>query len=345
MYALYIAAPRYSAEARFVVRSNAGPAVPAGLASSLLTTGEGAGLASGFVDGWAVSDFLHSRDCMRQLDRKIGLRRRLAYTGIDPLSRLAPAASEDAYYQAYRGAVAVSFNMMEQVNVMNVTAFSPADAAAISAALIELAQDFVNRMNEQGLTDTLRISRAAVSAAAEEARTQRTALAAWRVKHGNIDPGADAAMLLGLVGNIEAELNGARINLDKVRSLGNPDHPLLRPALAQVRALEARLLETRQRMSGEGNTAANLMKGYEELKNAQSFADANLVAAQQSYQHAFTDSARLQRYVGVIAKPWPTSLPSAPDMPVLLLEALAAGLALALGARLGAALLRELRHG
>jgi capsular polysaccharide transport system permease protein len=345
VYAKFIGAPRYAAEARFAVRSSSGPSVPAGGATNLLTTGAGAGIAGGFVDGWAVSDFLNSRDCMRQLDRKIGLRRRLAYTGIDPVNRLAPDANEDAYYRAYQSSVKVSFNMMEQVNVMEVNAFSPADAAAISEALIDLAQDFVNRMDEKGLADTLKISRRAVTAAASEAKSARAALTTWRVKHGNIDPGADATMLLGLVGQIETELNAAQINLDKVRSLGNPDHPLLRPATEQVKALQARLADTRRRMSGEGNTAAGMLKDYEELKNAQAFADSNLVAVQQSYQQAFTDSLRLQRYLGVIAKPLPTSLPTSPNTLVLLIEALAVGFALALGARLAAALLRELRHG
>lgn len=345
VYAKFIAAPRYEAEARFAVRSSAGPAVPAGGAANLLTTGAGAGAGAGFVDGWAVSDFLNSRDCMRQLDSKIGLRRRLAYAGIDPVNHLTPDANEDEYYRAYQSAVKVSFNMMEQVNVMEVNAFSPADAAAISEALIELAQDFVNRMDEKGLADTLKISRRAVTAANDEAKKARSALTTWRIRHGNLDPGADATMLLGLVGQIETELNAAQINLDKVRSLGNPDHPMLRPATEQVKALQARLAETRRRMSGEGNTAAALLKEYEELKNAQAFADANLVAVQQSYQQAFTNSLRLQRYLGVIAKPLSTDLPTSPNTLVLLIKALAVGLVLSLAWRLAAALLRELRHG
>ena len=75
IYALSIATPRYEAESRFFVQSGSGQQGGGAMAASLLTTGNSGGMLGGFVDGWAVSDFLKSRDCMRQLDRKIGLRR------------------------------------------------------------------------------------------------------------------------------------------------------------------------------------------------------------------------------------------------------------------------------
>jgi capsular polysaccharide transport system permease protein len=345
IYAMFVAAPRFSAEARFAVRSSSAQPALSSAVTSLITTGDNSGLAGGFVDGWAVSDFLGSRDCMRQLEQKIGLRRRLVQTGLDPVNHLAPDASEDDLYRAYQASVNVSYNMMEQVDVMKVSAFSPRDAAVISEALIDIAQDFVNRMDEKGLADTLKVSRQAVTMAEREAKAARAELGTWRVKHGNIDPAADATMLLGLVGQIETELNAAQINLDKVRALGNPDHPMLRPATEQVAALQKRLADTRRRMSGEGNTEAVLLREYEELKNAQTFADSSLASAQQSYQQAFTDSLRLQRYLSVIARPLPGDRPTSPNTPLLLIEALALGFALALVVRVGAALLRELRYG
>ncbi|SAK87607.1 capsule polysaccharide export ABC transporter transmembrane protein [Caballeronia pedi] len=345
VYANFIAVPRYSADARFSVRSSSSPPAFPGAAGGLLTTGDSSGLAGGFVDGWAVSDFLNSRDCMQQVDRKIKLRQRLAHTGLDPAARLAPDATEDELYRAYKASVNVSYNMMEQVDVMKVSAFSPRDAAVISGALLEAAQEFVNRMDEKGVSDALKVSRQAVSLAENDARAARASLTRWRVQHGNMDPNADATMLLTLVGQIEGELNGAQINLDKIRAVGNPDHPMLRPAQTLVTTLEKRLADTRRRLSGAGNTEATQLREYEELRNAQTFADSALTAAQQSYQQAFTDTLRLQRYLSVIAKPLPGDRPSSPDTFVLLLEALAAGFVLALAVRFGCALGKEFRHG
>jgi capsular polysaccharide transport system permease protein len=297
------------------------------------------------VDGWAVSDFLKSRDCMRQLDEKVGLRRYLVHTGPDFANRLPPDASEDDLYRAYQASVEVSFNVLEQIDVLRVSAFSPEDAATLSKALIGLAEDFVSRMNEKGVADKLKVSEEAVRRAERKALEARDALTAWRTAHGNIDPTASVAMLLNLSSQLEGELSNAQINLDKLRALGNKDHPMLRPAEMQVAALQKRIVAVRRRLSGEGNTEAKQLKSYEALRNAQAFADSNLTLAQQSYQQAMVDALRLQRYLSIIAQPVPTDEPSSPRWMNLLLQALAVGFVLMFITRIGMALLRGLRHG
>lgn len=344
LYALVFAAPRYAAEARFSVRSSATQTAAQPGSMSLLASGSG-GMMGGFVDGWAVADFLRSRDCMRQLDRRIGLRKYLAYTGLDPVNRLSPHASEDELYRAYLDAIDVSYNMIEQIDVLRVSAFSPADARVVSDALIDIAQQFVNSMDEKGVADTLKVSKEAVTLAQKEAIDARGALTDWRVRNGNIDPQAEATMLLNLSAQLEAELNTAQINLDKIRALNNPEHPMLRPAQMQVSALRKQLDDVRARMSGRGNTEASRLKPYQALLNAQTFADQNLASARQNYQQAFTDTLRLQRYLSVIAQPVPETQPGSPNTGVLLLEALAVGFVFAFVVRMGEALYREFHHG
>jgi capsular polysaccharide transport system permease protein len=292
-----------------------------------------------------VRDFLQSRDSMRLLDRKIGLRRYLVHGGTDPVNHLSGNASEDALYRAYRSSVQVSFNPLEQIDVLRVSAFSPDDAATISKALIDLAEDFVSRMNEKGVADKLKVSQESVKRAEREALEARDALTTWRTRHGNIDPTATVTMLLNLSSQLEGELNTAQINLDKIRALGNKNHPMLKPARMQVLALKKRIASVRHRLSGQGNTEAKLLKSYEGLRNAQAFADSNLTMAQQSYQQALVDTLRLQRYLSIIARPVPTDRPSSPRLMTLLLEALALGFVLMFLTRMGLALLKGLRHG
>ena len=88
IYVLCIATPRYEAESRFFVQSGSGQQGGGGGAASLLTTGNMGGMLGGFVDGWAVADFLKSRDAMQQLDKKVGLRQYLIRAGMDPVLSL-----------------------------------------------------------------------------------------------------------------------------------------------------------------------------------------------------------------------------------------------------------------
>ncbi|WP_260986284.1 sugar ABC transporter [Bordetella genomosp. 13] len=345
VYAMNLATPRYEAESRFFVQSASGQQSAGAGAASLLTTGNGGGMLGGFVDGWAVKDFLMSRDSMRQLDHKVGLRQYLTNGGLDPANHLSEDSSEDALYRAYQASVQVSFNALEQIDVLRVSAFSPEDAELLSKALIELAEDFVSRLNEKGVSDKLKVSQESLKRAERKALEARDALTEWRTTHGNIDPTATVSMLLNLSSTLESELNSAQINLDKIRALGNKDHPMLRPAQLQITALKKRLSDVRERLSGKGNTEAKLLKSYEALRNAQAFADSNLTLAQQSYQQALGDTLRLQRYLSIIAQPVPTDRPSSPRTLILLLEALALGFALLFVVRVGMALLKGARHG
>jgi len=345
IYVTVLATPRYEAESRFFVQSASNQQGGGGTAASLLTTGNSGGMLGGFVDGWAVADFLKSRDSMQQLDQRIGLRRYLTNTGWDPFNRLSEDSSEDDLYRAYQKSVQVSFNALEQIDVLRVSAFSSEDAAMLSRELIVLAEEFVSSMNEKGVADKLKVSEEAVRLAEEKALGARDALTEWRTEHGNIDPAATVSMLLELSSQIEGELNSAQIHLDKIRSLDNKDHFMLKPAEMQVAALEKRLASVRHRLSGDGNAEAKQLKAYEALRNAQVFADSNLTLAQQSYQQALTDALRLQRYLSIIAQPVPTDEPSSPRMGLLLLQALALGFILLFITRVAMALLRGLRHG
>jgi capsular polysaccharide transport system permease protein len=343
LYLTYVATPRYMAESRFLVRTNDQQShTPRNNVTSLISTG--GSTSSGLVDGWAVNRFLGSRDAMHQLDRKIGLRRYLTNTTLDPVNRLMPEASDDALYETYQARVKVSYNMQEQINLITVSAFSPGDAQVISLALLDLAQQFVHNMDEKGIADALNVSQQAVTLAEQQARLARAELANWRIKNGNIDPAADAKMQLTLISQLESELNIAHINLYKIRALGNPNHPMMQATKMQISALQKRQADVRQRLSSLGDTEVNRLKTYEELKNAQLFADASLDTARQNYHQSFISTLRLQRYLNIIVHPEPGDRPSSPNALLILLEALALGLLLAFIYRIIAGAYRAFRY-
>lgn len=330
-YGALIAPKRYSAEARFSVRASSEGSSAAPSAAGIISTGAGQGSAIGFVDGFAVNDFLKSRDCMRQLAKRIDLRRLLARDD-SPFAPLSSFPSEDRLYRAYRDAVRINFNMLEQVNVIEVSGFSPGASQQIGDGLLALAQEFVARMDEQGVADSLDVARRQLRAAEQQDIAAANALAQWRADNQNIDPQAESAMVMQKIGQIEQELTAARINYEKVAALGNPEHPMLEPARRQVSALERQLAQARGRLAGSGNSEAARLKTYEQLKNQQTFADNNLAAARNAYQQAFLQTMRLRRYLTVIARPVAGDRPSSPKIGLLGLEGLLGGFLIAFAA-------------
>lgn len=324
--------PRYAAETRFSVRGSSPEQAAAGGTTSLLSSGSGGSAGIGFVDGFAVNDFLKSRDCMIQLGKRVPLRQLL---GVDP------KASIEELYKSYRAAVNVKFFMVEQENSIEVDAFSPKDSATIASNLLTLAQQFVEKMDTQGVQNALDVDASQLQSAQVQASSAANALAAWSAAHHDVDPNAQATMYMNMISQIEQELNTARINYEKIRAFGNPDHPMLRPAQMQVAALERQLAEARGRLAGGSNSESARLRTYSQLKNAQSFADSNLTAARDAYQQSYREATRLRRYLSVIVQPVASDVPTSPDLWLLALEGLLAGLVIAFIASLGLSMSRR----
>lgn len=333
-WAMLAVKPRYTAETRFSVRGSSDVQQGSVLGKSLLSSGSSGAAGIGFVDGFAVNDFIKSRDCMMQLTKRVDLNQLLA---------VSKDAGSEALYRAYTAAITARFNLVEQENVVEVNAFTPEGSRKMAEAILAQAQDFVAKMDEQGVQNTLAVDANQLRRAQDEATQAANAVAAWRIANRNVDPDAEAALVLSMVGQIEQELNAARINYVKVRALGNPDHPMLVPARMQVEALERQLAEMRGRLTaGVGSQAARL-KVYSQLKNAQTFADSNLSAARDAYNQAIHEMSRLRRYVGVIARPVASDVASSPNLTLYAIEGLLAGLVLAFLASLATDLTRPRR--
>lgn len=324
--------PRYTAEARFSVRGSSGTVASSGGPTSLLSGGTGGSTGLGFVDGFAVNGFLKSRDCMLQLGKRIDLHK---------LLDVPPEQGSDALYDAYRDSVSVKFNMVEQENVVAVSAFSPASSRRIAENLLALAQEFVSRMDTQGVQNALDVDAAQLRQAEEQAIKATNAVAAWRASNRNVDPEAETELVMTMIGQIEQELNTARINYEKIRAFGNPQHPMLQSARLQVSALERQLAQARQRLADGDNSQAARLRTYTQLKNAETFALNNLTAAREAYQQAYRETTRLRRYLSVIAHPVAEDVPSSPNMWLLALEGFLAGVLLAMLTLLGMNLARN----
>jgi capsular polysaccharide transport system permease protein len=336
-YGTLIASPRFLAEARFSVRASSPSSDAAPPSTTLISTGASQSAAVGFVDGFAVNDFLKSRDCMHQLGKRADLTALLGRPGGSA------KPSGEQLYRAYQKAVSVNFNMLEQVNVVRVSAFSPNASEQLGNGLLALAQDFVARMDEQGVADSLDVAARQLRTAEQQAVSAANALAQWRAANHNVDPAAESTIVMQTIGQIEQELTTARINYEKILALGNPDHPMLKPAQEQVAALERQLGQARGQLAGSGNSEAARLKTYEQLKNAQTFADNNLAAARNAYQQAFLQTMRLRRYLTVIARPVAEDQPSSPNLGLLGLEGLLVGVLLAFATSIGLSIVNTKR--
>ena len=322
-WGVFVARPRYPAETHFSVRGAVTFPQPASTSTpvtSMISTGQQPLSSSvGFTDGFAANDFIKSRDCMLQVASRIDLRSMLD---------LPKSASEQTLYAAYQDAVASRFDMVEQINVVTVSAFSPDKSRRIADALLAVTQDFVEKEDDIGAKNMLRVSLEELEKAQDAAQSAKRAMASWRIQNGDLDPQAQATMLMTLIGQIEQQLSTAQVNYEKVRALGDPNQPMLQPARLQVVALQNQLTDAHRRLTGGHNSLAQRLRTYTRVKANEDFADANLSSAQAFYLQALHDVTIMRRFLSVLARPIPQTTPSSPVLWLLVLEGFIAGLIL-----------------
>lgn len=337
-YVFVVATPLYTAESRFAIRGG-DVQQPVGVGGLLSSGSSGMGV-SGFVDGYAVRDFLQSREAMDGLAKKIDLTKMLTEHPADPLVSLPDNPSPDELYRAYKSLVTVRYNMIEQIVVLQVEAFTPEDSVKISNALIDLSDTFANKMNQRALDDALKVAQEEVSRSEQRSAAARLEVANWRNRNANVDPTGDLTVLTNLIGQLEAQLAAAQTDLGQIKATQG-DNPRRKSVETRIVTLRKEIDDTRQRLGGGSETVAKQLSSYESLKIAQDFADTNLASARQSLDQARVAILRQQRYVSPIAQPKADYTPTYPQKLTALGSALLVGLALAFLASVTGGLIRN----
>lgn len=327
----FVATPMYNAETRFAVRG--GDAQQGGV-SGILAAGNPGMALSGFVDGYAVRDFLQSRDAMDRLDAKIGLISLFSRETHDPFVRLPPDATRDALYDQYHSLVSARYNMVEQIVVVNTQAFSAADAVRLSKALIEIADGFADSLNRRALDDAVKVAQTELARAEDRTAVARANMAKWRIQNSNVDPAGDVAMLNQVITQLETQLAVAETDLKQLRDIGE-QHPRRQSAEALVNAIRIKIADTRNRFAGGVSNAAERISVYEGLRAAQEFAEQSLAAARQNLSTAQQTLQRQQRFVTIVSQPVAQTRPAYPDKMTLILLSLLGGAVLAFFASFG----------
>jgi len=300
IYFAAIAADRYVAEARFVVRgAERGPA--SGIGALLQTTG----IAAAPDDAFIVRAYIESRDALAELDERVDFADMMGSDVADPLARwpnLLEGDSFEALYDYYSRRVLVTQDLASGVSTLKVQAFAPADARLIAATLLEQSEAFVNRMNARARTDTLDLAREEVALAEERVRLNQGAFSEFRRREGLVSPVADSEAQMDLVARLSGER--ARLEAETRRLAANaaasPQLPALR---ARIAALDGQIAAERATLVGRSDALSDSYGEFESLLLEQEFASEALMTARAALEQARADAQRKQRYLETVVDP------------------------------------------
>ncbi len=310
LYFFVIASDVYMSESRFIVRAP-GRQAASGILGTLM---QSAGMERAPEDAFAVESFIDSRDAVRKLEQGNNLRAVFGRPEGDFLNSF-PAwwwgNSFEALYKHYQRFVVVTIDSATGVTTLQVKAFRPQDAIAINAALLHYSEQLVNALNVRAEQD-------AVSQANREVELTETRLAeiqknitAYRNHEGILDPKLTSGSIYGALNGAMVARIATQTQLAELErnSPGSPAIPSLRARLA---ALNAQLSGTMRSVTGENNSVAGKLSGYEKLELSQEIAAKLLASATLSLQTARQDARAKHLYVEHIAEP---NLPDYPLFP------------------------------
>lgn len=291
----------YISESRFLVRSPQ-RSVPSGLGALL----QGTAFGRSQDDTYSVHDFALSRDALRELDERLGVRAMYTAPEIDVLSRFPSFTwwdtSLEAFHRYYRKQVTVDYDTVSSISVLEVRAFTAADAKAINDLLLKMGERLINQLNERSRRDLIDSAQREVQAAEDRAKTATLAMSGFRTRQGVFEPDRQAGIQLQGVAKLQEELIETEGQLAQLRKL-SPSNPQIGALENRVQTLTRAMAQEAAKVTGTGASFTAKSAGFDRLALEKTFAERQLAVALTSLEQARNEAQRQQLYLERLVQP------------------------------------------
>ncbi len=300
IYYGFICADQYISETQFVVRSPNRNS--AGLLSGFLQS-------TGFVraqdDSYIVTQFIKSRAAVDALVEKDGLKEKLSRPEADFLSRYPLSWSEangEGLFKHYLDIINIRTDTGSGVTTLSVRAFRAEDAQRLASALVQHAEELINRLNDRARADAIRYAQVEVSDSQVRLSNMQKTLTDFRNRESLVDPTKQSTAALDMIARLSDDLAASKTRLAALDEQA-PQSPQGEALRARVTAMERQISEERAHIVGNDGSMAPRIAQYEQLLLEREMAAKMLTSATVSLENAKIDAQRQQLYLERIADP------------------------------------------
>ncbi len=297
-----IASDRYLSTAEFVVRTASKPAGGGGGLGAFLKM---AGLGRSEDDTYSVQNFLTSRDAVRALQVQLPLADIYGRAGTDPLSRypsLIYGRTTEDLFRYFSRMTSVVYNATTGITTLDVQAFRPDDAQAIASALLDQAEDLVNKLNSRIHTDAVRAAEDEVKRQEQRLTEAQVAMTAFQNKETMIDPASNSLLVNQLVAKLQSDLAQSQARIADMKASA-PNNPSLIALERQAEITREQIAKENARIGSTDEGLADKLGQYQRLLLEREFATKALGLANTSLDGARTEARRKQLYIERIVEP------------------------------------------
>lgn len=297
----FIASGVYISQSQFIVRNPDKPSVT-GIGVMFRSA---AGFSNANEEGSAANEYIVSRDALHAINADDSFVRSYGDPKISIFNRYDPvkiSSSFEDLYVFFKGKITVDDNETTGITVLTVRAFNAIDAQKFDEELLEMAEDTVNRLNSRAREDLIRFATQEVQEAETNAEKAALALAAYRNKHGVIDPERQASTQLQTLAKFHDALIATRAQLATMQktTINNPGIPVLQN---RISSLSQQLADEVTKIAGQDRSLATEASEYQSLVLNDQIAAKVLTTSVTSMEQAQAEARRKQTYIERIAQP------------------------------------------
>lgn len=312
IYYFGIASDQYVSESRFVIKA---PNQRAAQTTSFANLIQSTGLSSGQEQSNQVIDFVRSRSALETLDKKLNVKKAYGDPKVDFLSRFPRFWEDNAFedlFDYYRTKIEINRDNDTGLVVLRTIAFSPKEAAAINAMLLQQSETLVNELNENSRTKAISEAESRVVEAQTRVNNALKAISDYRSQSRLVEPLKEATGVVEIANRLIVERAALEAQLSTVRQV-TPDHPSIPVLREQIASLTREIERQNSRLVGGGrNTISRKLPDYEALTLEQELASQLLMLSQTSLEQARTEALKQQFYIERVVEP---NIPDLPEYP------------------------------
>ena len=275
VYLYFIASDQYIAESQFAVRGNVEQ-----------LSDESAGKFTSLIhqhnsqDGYIVREYIQSRALVEEAEKSLNISKMFSRDDADFWSRYRDPQPLEYLTKYWKQHVSIRIESISGVLTLQVRAFTPEDAVAISEFIIDRSEQLVNNISTKARADMLAQAEIDVGAAEQRLKAARLALQKFRNQWGIIDPMKTAEGTITAIQNLNTNKLKAESDLKVLRDSKLDENSRgIQVLVATIAATDAQIKQLQNQLttsgfvSGTPNNISQALLEFEGLMIEQTIAE------------------------------------------------------------------------
>lgn len=298
VYWLFFASDRYVSEANVIIRKTDSVGAPSFDLGMLVS-----GVASvDRANQLLLRDYLLSVDMLRKLDQSLDLRSHYSSREHDVVSRMwFQDASMEWFHRHYLSRIKVEFDEFSGVLRIQVQAYDPEIAQAITQQLVQEGERYMNVLGHEMAQVQVDFLVTQVDQAQERFQKASQDLLNYQNKAGLLSPQATAESINAIVAALEAQRAQLQTQLASLPKSLDRDHPNILMLKQSLKAVDAQIKEEKLKLATpSGGTLNAYVEEFYRLEMNVQFTQELYKSSLSALEKGRIDATRMLEKVSVL---------------------------------------------